>query len=88
VAVGAVIGGGIGNLLDRLLRDPGGGRGAVIDWIAFDPYSRVFNLADVALRGAALLLIVAAFAGRPRDTPPAGTRGEGKRVPQATTTRE
>jgi signal peptidase II len=88
VAVGAVIGGGIGNLLDRLLRDPGGGRGAVIDWIAFDPYSRVFNLADVALRGAALLLIVAAFAGRPRDTPPAGKRGEGKRVPQATTTRE
>ena len=64
VAVGAVIGGGIGNLVDRLVRYPGGGRGAVIDWIAIDPYSRVFNLADVALRVGALVLLVVVFVGR------------------------
>lgn len=64
VAVGAVIGGGIGNLVDRLVRYPGGGRGAVIDWIAVDPYSRVFNLADVALRVGALVLLVAVLVGR------------------------
>lgn len=86
LAVGALIGGGLGNLLDRLVRYPGSGRGAVIDWIAVDPYSRVFNLADVALRGAALILVVMAFVGRPHDAPPSGKTIEAERVPHPTTT--
>ena len=57
LAVGAVLGGGIGNLIDRLVRPPGVARGAVIDWISVDGYPRVFNLADVALRlGSAILI--------------------------------
>ena len=65
LALGAVIGGGLGNLIDRLFRSPGGGKGAVIDWIAVDPYPRVFNLADIALRGGAVILVIAILTARP-----------------------
>jgi signal peptidase II len=67
LAVAAVVGGGLGNLIDRTLRSPGGGKGAVIDWIAIDPYPRVFNLADIALRGGALILDIAML--NPRASP-------------------
>ena len=65
LALGAVIGGGLGNMTDRLFRSPGGGKGAVIDWISIDPYPRVFNLADIALRGGAVILVIAMLAERP-----------------------
>lgn len=67
LAIAAVIGGGLGNLIDRLLRSPGGGRGAVIDWISVDPYPRVFNLADIALRGGAIVLVAAMLAQNTGD---------------------
>ncbi len=54
VALGGVIGGATGNLIDRLVRDNGG---AVIDFIDFRWYP-VFNVADMAVViGAALLII-------------------------------
>lgn len=62
VAFGVILGGGIGNLIDRIVRPPGIARGAVVDWIAIDPYPRVFNLADVALRAGAAIVVVAAVA--------------------------
>lgn len=65
VAVGAVIGGGVGNLLDRLVRQPGAGRGAVIDWISLEPYPRVFNLADLALRAGTATVFVMMLIDRP-----------------------
>ena len=71
LALGAVIGGGLGNLTDRLFRSPGGGEGAVIDWIEIDPYPRIFNLADVALRGGAVILVIAMLAQRPTEPSPA-----------------
>lgn len=48
VALGATIGGAVGNLVDRIVRTPGWGRGGVVDWIdvGFWP---VFNLADAAI---------------------------------------
>ncbi len=53
VALGLVLGGAAGNLVDRLARAPGPLRGAVVDWISLlDPYGRVwpiFNLADSAI---------------------------------------
>jgi len=76
VAVGAIVGGGIGNLIDRIVRLPGIARGAVVDWIVIDPYPRVFNLADVALRaGAAVViwgLVSDSFADRRRLQPTNG----------------
>jgi signal peptidase II len=72
LALAAVIGGGLGNLVGRLFRSPGGGQGAVIDWIAVDPYPRVFNLADIALRGGAVILVIAMLTQRSDEpSPPA-----------------
>lgn len=64
VAIGIMIGGGVGNLIDRLVRVPGLGRGAVVDWIELEPYPRVFNLADVALRAGAVVVLVVMSLGR------------------------
>ncbi len=58
--MGLVIGGGIGNLVDRLINPPGPMRGEVIDFIdsSFWP---TFNLADSAIVvGVAILLLMQA----------------------------
>jgi signal peptidase II len=61
----AVAGGGAGNLADRLVRSPGFGRGAVVDWIHVAGYPATFNLADVAIRlGAVGALIMALASAR------------------------
>lgn len=56
--LGVVVAGGMANVIDRLVRSPGSGNGAVVDWIQLSGYPRVFNLADVAIRVGALLLAV------------------------------
>lgn len=55
VALGLVLGGAVGNLVDRLVRGHGG---AVIDFIDFQWWP-VFNVADVGIVCGALLLVVA-----------------------------
>jgi signal peptidase II len=75
VALGLLLGGAIGNLLDRLLREPGPGRGHVVDFI--DYFGLVIgNVADIAIVVAAGLIAVLAYrgipiSGRPRPTEPA-----------------
>ena len=57
VAVGVLIGGATGNLVDRVVRSPGLLRGAVVDFIDFGWFP-VFNVADIAINvGAALLIL-------------------------------
>lgn len=70
----AVIGGAAGNLADRLLRSPGFGRGAVVDWIHLAGYPPAFNVADVAIRLGAIGALAAALGAwsrvgrrRPKD---------------------
>ena len=53
------VGGGLGNLADRLLRPPGSWHGAVVDWIHVSFYAPTFNLADVWLRGGILTAALA-----------------------------
>lgn len=66
VSLGLVLGGAIGNLADRLLRDHGG---AVVDFIDFQWWP-IFNVADVAIVvGAALL----ALSANQPEAEPAGT---------------
>lgn len=57
LAVGLVIGGAIGNVLDRLFRGEGGLHGAVVDFI--DPqWFPIFNVADIGVTvGGTLLLL-------------------------------
>jgi signal peptidase II len=80
VALGLVLGGASGNLVDRLFRPPGPFRGEVIDMVSvFDPYGRVwpvFNVADSALVVGVLLAVWLELTGRRRD----GTRVTGREV--------
>jgi signal peptidase II len=82
-ALGLVLGGALGNLVDRLFRAPGFGRGGVVDWMSlFAPDGRVwpvFNIADSAIvcggiLGALLAVLGVEFdgrRGRRRDADPA-----------------
>jgi len=89
VALGLVLGGALGNLSDRIFRDPGFLRGGVVDSLSlFDPYGRVwpiFNLADTAIvcggvLGAYLALRGVEFDGsRPRER----AAEDGKVAPRA-----
>lgn len=67
VALGLVLGGALGNLADRIFRDPGVGRGHVVDWIsAFGPNGEhwpIFNIADSAIVCGAVLSAVLALRG-------------------------
>jgi signal peptidase II len=52
IAIGLLLGGGIGNLLDRLLRAPGPLHGGVVDWLRPAWSSGNMNLADIAITAA------------------------------------
>ena len=57
VVLGLVLGGILGNMVDRIFREPGVLRGHVIDWLQL-PNWPVFNIADMAIVTAALLSMV------------------------------
>lgn len=57
VVLGLVLGGVLGNLMDRLFREPSFLRGHVIDWMQF-PHWPVFNIADSAIVLAAALAMI------------------------------
>lgn len=64
VATGLIIGGAIGNIIDRLARGEGWLRGSVIDFIDLQWWP-VFNVADMCVMiGAALLFVGATLAQR------------------------
>ena len=62
LSLGLLLGGATGNLVDRLLRTPGPGRGAVVDFIDFQVYPS-FNVADSAIVVGGLLAVVLSFRG-------------------------
>ena len=64
LAVGLLLGGGLGNLLDRLFRAPGALRGGVVDWLRPGWSSGSMNLADLAITAAILVILVSAAASR------------------------
>jgi len=57
IAMGLLLGGVLGNLTDRIFREPGFLSGYVIDWIEI-PHWPVFNLADSAITVAAALAFI------------------------------
>ena len=69
VALGLVLGGAVGNLLDRLFRAPGPGRGHVVDFLEL-PHWPVFNLADSAIVTAAVLMVLLSARGTTYDGNP------------------
>ena len=74
VSLGLVLGGALGNLVDRLFRAPGPFVGHVVDMVSlFDDhggYWPVFNLADSSLVVGVALAVLLELTGRRRD----GTR--------------
>lgn len=64
IVLGIILGGAVGNLIDRLLREPGFGRGHVIDFIN---YGGMFigNIADIALVGGVIALVILELASVP-----------------------
>ena len=63
VAMGLVLGGALGNLVDRIFRGPGLLDGKVVDFARFDFYPSfpAFNVADSAITVGAILAVLAAF---------------------------
>ncbi|MDO5723502.1 MAG: signal peptidase II [Flaviflexus sp.] len=64
LALGVILGGAIGNLIDRLVREPGFGRGHVIDFINYGGWF-IGNIADIALVLGVIVLIVLELTGTP-----------------------
>ncbi len=75
LALGLLLGGALGNLTDRLLREPGFARGHVVDFIEFRQFPftafQVFNVADIAIVTAACLIALLAV----REVPLEGRHG-------------
>jgi signal peptidase II len=68
-ALGLLLGGALGNLTDRVVREPGLGQGHVIDFLNYNGWF-IGNIADIAIVSAAILIGVLAVTGRGVD----GTR--------------
>jgi signal peptidase II len=60
--LGLLVGGAAGNLADRLFRDPGFGRGHVVDFIDYAGRF-VGNVADIAIVGAMVLMVFGVIRG-------------------------
>jgi signal peptidase II len=82
IALGLVLGGALGNLTDRIFREPGPLQGHVVDVVSlFAPDGSVwpvFNLADSSIVTGGVLLVLLALTGRELD----GTRSV-REVPAA-----
>jgi signal peptidase II len=67
VCLGLILGGALGNLMDRIFRSPGVLRGHVVDFVSvFGPdgkYFAVFNLADSAITIGGILLVIVTLMG-------------------------
>ena len=73
IGLGLLLGGALGNLVDRLTREPGFGKGHVVDFLML-PNFPIFNIADVGISSAAVLIGLLAL----RGINPDGTRGAGE----------
>ncbi len=74
-AAGLLIGGALGNVIDRLFRGDGWLHGAVVDFIDFQWFP-IFNVADMGVTvGAALFAVASVLDGRRRDRLAAGASG-------------
>ncbi|MEZ5216753.1 MAG: signal peptidase II [Ilumatobacteraceae bacterium] len=69
VGTGLVIGGAIGNIIDRLFRGDAWLRGSVVDFIDFQWFP-IFNIADIAVNVGGALLILGAVRGGSQEAAP------------------
>jgi signal peptidase II len=67
LGLGMILGGALGNLMDRFFRSPGPLRGHVVDFLSIGWWP-VFNVADPAVVGGAILLVGLSLFGYDFDT--------------------
>jgi signal peptidase II len=67
VGLGMILGGAMGNLVDRFFRAPGPLRGHVVDFLSVGWWP-VFNVADPSVVGGAILLVVLSIFGYDFDS--------------------
>ena len=85
LGLGMILGGALGNLVDRFFRSPGPLQGHVVDFLSIGWWP-VFNVADPAVVGGAILLVGLSLFGFDFDTDgrrqPDGASGtDGRRQP-------
>jgi signal peptidase II len=61
--IGVFLGGVVGNLIDRLIREPSFGNGHVVDFIQTPMNFPIFNLADTFIVSMAILTVVRVIRG-------------------------
>lgn len=69
VAFGLLFGGAVGNIVDRIFREPSPFHGQVVDFLQ-TPHWAIFNFSDIAVTSAAVLLVIQTLRGIKLD----GTR--------------
>jgi len=85
VLFGMLLGGTLGNLTDRLFRDPGFGVGHVVDFLHVWGFPAIFNLADVAIVSSMGLFLILTLRGVGLDGSrvPSGRRRQERPTPVA-----
>ena len=68
IGLGMILGGALGNLVDRFFRSPGPLRGQVVDFLSVGWWP-VFNVADASVVCGAVLLVALSLFGYDVDTP-------------------
>ena len=85
LALGLILGGALGNLIDRIFRSPGVFRGHVVDFLSFlddhGGHFPVFNLADSALCCGVAVAILLEISGRRFDGRATGDAAADKAKP-------
>lgn len=82
-ALGVLLGGAVGNLIDRVIQPPGPGVGHVVDFLQL-PNWPVFNVADMAVVGGAITIIVLSVLGvEPARSPSGSSDAESLRAETA-----
>lgn len=76
VFFGMLLGGTLGNLTDRLFREPGFGRGHVVDFIQVWGFPAIFNVADIFIVVGMCLFVVLSLIGLGLDGSRPGRKGE------------
>lgn len=92
LGLGMILGGALGNLVDRFFRSPGPLRGHVVDFLSIGWWP-VFNVADPAVVGGAILLVVLSLFGFDFDTdgrrqPDGASDTDGRRQPEEAAAKE
>lgn len=76
LALGLILGGAVGNLVDRLFRSPGPFRGHVVDFFDLAGFPWIFNVADAGITVGGALMVLTALRGIDYDGTRAGDQAE------------